>query len=75
MFKNNMKYIMGIDQYGETYHNLGKYPRKGFLKRLGYKKADKMHKDKKDGSVVHCGYVIGRNWINLYEVKPIEIKR
>ena len=75
MFKNNMKNIMGIDQYGQTYHKLGKYPRKELLERLGYKKADKMYRDKKDGSTVHCGYVIGRNWISLYEVKPIEIKR
>jgi hypothetical protein len=64
---------MGIDQYGETYYNLGKYPRKALLKRLGYKKAAKMYRDKKDGSTVHCGYVIGRYWISLYEVKPIEL--
>jgi hypothetical protein len=70
-----MKFIMGIDQYGDTYHNLGKYPRKELLNRLGYKKADKMYRDKKDGSVVHCGYVIGGRWINLYEMKPIEINQ
>jgi hypothetical protein len=70
-----MKFIIGIDQYGETYHNLGKYPRKELLKRLGYKKADKMYRDKKDGSAVHSGYVIGGNWINLYQIKPIEIKQ
>ena len=62
---------MGIDQYGETYHNLGKYPRKELLNRLGYKKADKMYVDKKDGSIAHIGYVIGRNWITLYEVKSL----
>ena len=70
-----MKFIVGIDQYGQTYHDLGKYPRKELLNRLGYKKADKMYQDKKDGSVVHCGYVIGGNWITLYEVKSIEIKQ
>jgi hypothetical protein len=65
-----MKYIMGIDQYGKTYHNLGKYPRKELLERLGYKKAaDKMYRDKKDGSTVHCGYVIGGLWIDLYTVE------
>ena len=55
-----MKYVMGIDQYGETYHYLGKFPRKELLKRLGYKKADEMYQDKKDGSTVHCVYFIGR---------------
>ena len=63
---------MEIDQYGQIYHNLGKYPRKELLERLGYKRADKMYIDKKDGSIVLCGYVIGRKWITLYEVKPIE---
>ena len=66
---------MGIDQYGQSYHNLGKYPRKELLSRLGYKKADKMYRDKKDGSTVHVGYVIGRLWIDLYKIEPFERKR
>ena len=66
---------MGIDQYGQTYHNLGKYPRKELLARLRYRKAEKMYQDKKDGSTMHCGYVIGRNWITLYEVNPVEVKQ
>lgn len=70
-----MKDIMGIDQYRHTYHDLGKYPRKELLSRLGYKTANRMYRDKKDGSTVHCGYVIGRIWIELYEVKPLEVKQ
>jgi len=70
-----MKSIIGIDQYGQTYHDLGKCPRKELLKRMGYKKADKMYRDKKNGSVVHCGYVIGGIWITLYEIKPIEVRQ
>ena len=27
--------------------------------------------DKKDGSVVHCGYVIGQHWLTAY--RPVEI--
>ena len=69
-----MKRIMGIDQYRQTYHNLGKYPRKELLERLGYTKAHKMYRDKKDGSSVHCGYVIGGLWIDLYTVEPFERK-
>jgi hypothetical protein len=68
----NMKHIMGIDKYGQTYHNLGKYPRKELLRRVGYKNARKMYRDKKDTSSVHCGYVIGRMWIELYTVEPFE---
>jgi hypothetical protein len=63
-----MKHIMGIDQYGQTYHNLGTYPRKELLERLGYTNARKIYRDKKDRSTVHCGYVIGRLWIELYKV-------
>jgi hypothetical protein len=74
MFKNNMKTTMGIDQYGTTYHDLGKYPRKELLSRLNYKNAQKMYRDKKDGSTVHCGYVIGGLWIGLYKVEPFERK-
>jgi hypothetical protein len=67
-----MKYRMGIDQYGQTYHNLGKYPRKELLKRLGYTNARKMYRDKKDSSTVHCGYVIGRFLVELFTVEPFE---
>jgi hypothetical protein len=67
--------IMGIDQYGEIYHDLGKHPRKELLRRLGYQSAARMYRDKKDGSSVVCGYVIGRFWIDLYRVEPLEVKR
>ena len=65
---------MGIDQYGNHYDDLGKYPRKALLEQLGYKNASKMYVDKKDGSSVHIGYIIGGNWITLYKVEPIEKK-
>jgi hypothetical protein len=37
-----MNWIMGIDQYGQTYHGLQPHPRKALLERLGRKKASKM---------------------------------
>ena len=58
-----MWFIMGIDQYGATYHDPGQHPRKELLKRLGHKAASKMYRDKKDGTAVHCGYVIGKIWV------------
>jgi len=67
-----MKFILGIDQYGQTYHKLGKYPRKELLNRLGYRKADKRYLDKNDGSTVHYGYVIGGHWITLYHIEPFD---
>lgn len=69
-----MDQVIGIDQYGQTYMNLGKSPRKELLKRLGYKKANRLYVDKKDGSTVAIGYVIGNIWITLHELKPIERK-
>ena len=68
-----MKTVMGRDQQGTTYHDLGRYPRKALLARLGYKKADKMYRDVKAGATNiagarHVGYVIGNLWITLYTV-------
>ena len=48
---------MGIDQWNNTYHDLGKYPRKALLMKLGTNKAKKIYVDKKDGTTAHVGYV------------------
>ncbi len=66
---------MAIDQYGQTYHGLGQHPRKELIERIGSGHVSKMYLDKKDGSVVHVGYVIGQHWLTLYEVKPFERSR
>lgn len=63
--------MMGIDQYGETYHDL-KHPRKELLERIGCGKVRKQYVDKKDGSVVQTGYVVGDRWVTLYNVTPWE---
>ena len=59
---------MAVDQYGQTFHSLGAHPRKALLDRLGYKKASRMFVDKKDGSAVQTGYVIGPHWLTVFEV-------
>lgn len=59
---------MAIDQYGQTYHNLGAHPRKALLERLGYKKAQRMWIDTKSGEPRHIGYIIGGYWLTLYKV-------
>jgi hypothetical protein len=66
-----MKTYMAIDQYGETYHDLGKFPRKALLERLGRSKAGKMYIDNNKGESFHCGWVIGNLWLTVYEVKPM----
>ena len=66
------KQFMGVDQWGNTYHNIGPHPRKALLERLGRKKASKMYMDKTDGSYRHVGWVIAGQWISVYEVKVME---
>ncbi len=68
------KNYMSIDQYGQTYHDLGKHPRKELMERLGCQHISKMYCDKKDGSTVHVGYLIGQHWWRLYEVKPFQME-
>lgn len=60
---------MAIDQYGQLYRDLGRYPRKALLERLGCKHADRIYRDDpltKD--VRHVGYIIGRLWLTIYTV-------
>lgn len=65
-------FTMGRDQYGQTYHSLGKHPRKELLNRLGRRHASKMYCDFKDGSTKHIGYIIAGLWITIYNVTPWE---
>lgn len=37
----------------------------------GGSRVGKMYRDKKDGRVVHVGYVIGEHWLTAYQ--PVEI--
>ena len=66
-----MTQYMAIDQHGHAYHGLT-YPRRDLLARLDRQHADKMYRDKLDGSTVHIGYVIAGYWLALYKVTPWE---
>jgi hypothetical protein len=61
---------MGVDQYGTHYDNLGQFPRKALLERMGCSFAEKMYNDLIDGGTRHTGYVISGCWITLYSIKP-----
>jgi hypothetical protein len=66
------KNYMGVDQYSDTYHDLGPYPRKELLARLDRKRCDKQYiDDTKTGETIHTGYVVAGLWITLFEVKPM----
>lgn len=62
------KVYMAIDQYGQTYHGLSKFPRKDLLERLYSTNATKMYIDDKRGNSYHTGYIINGLWLSLYEV-------
>ena len=64
---------MAIDQYGHTYHGLGKYPRTELLKKLGSSKAVPMYRDKLDGSTVRVGWIICGLWLEVFRVEPYEV--
>lgn len=64
---------MAIDQYGQTFHNLGQHPRKELLKRLGRSKASPMYVDKKDRKTCKIGWIIGGLWLTVYRVERMEI--
>lgn len=66
--KNN--FYMGIDQYGNTFHNL-KHPRKDLMEQIGTRHAEKMYTDGDDGKTYHTGYVVGGHWVRLYAVEPV----
>ncbi len=62
---------MAIDQYGQTYHDLGPHPRKALLERLSRERASKMYVDTPKGTV-HIGYIVAGLWLTLYSVERIE---
>jgi hypothetical protein len=65
------KQHMGIDQYGNTYHSLGRFPRKELLRRLCRSNAKKMYTDITSGGYRHIGWVIGGLWIRVFRVEPL----
>lgn len=63
----NGKPILYLDQYGHFW--IASTVRE-LCDRLGYSRASKMYIDKKDGSTVHIGYVVGPHWCAMFQ--PVE---
>lgn len=57
-----------IDQYGAP---VWARTAKELREKVGTGKVSKQYVDKKDGSTVHNGYVVGRRWFSAY--RPIEL--
>jgi hypothetical protein len=65
------KQWLAVDEYGQQIRLAGP-PRKALLDYLGRKHAQRIFRDKKDGSMVHVGYHIAGSWWTLYELIPME---
>jgi len=61
--------LMAIDQWGQTYHDIGPHPRKWLLDYFGRKSTNKIYCDTKDGGHRHVGYVVAGHWCQVYEVQ------
>ena len=64
----NGKQTLYMDQWGNKFWAKTV---KSLRDKVGGGRISKMYVDKKDGSVVHCGYVIGQHWLTAY--RPVEI--
>lgn len=67
----NGKPTLYIDQWGSKFWaNTVRDLRKQV--GMGGSKVSKMYQDKKDGTTVHVGYVVGQHWLTAF--KRVEIK-
>ena len=60
--------VLGIDQYGNHYKDLGRFPRKALTEQLLTKHVCKMYVDTRAGETKHIGYIIAGFWITLYYI-------
>ena len=66
-----LEWVMGRDQYGATFHDLGDYPRRELMHRIGVRSARLMYRDSLVTSKARrVGYVVGGHWVELYRVRP-----
>jgi len=64
--------LMYMDQYGYKYHaSTIKELKKAVCPYTKSPKVSKMYRDKKDGRIVHVGYIVSDHWLTAY--KPVEI--
>ena len=65
----NGKFTLYIDQYGNKFSAKTVKELRDQI-GMGGTKVSKQYTDKKDGSTVHTGYVIGQHWLTAFQ--PVE---
>jgi hypothetical protein len=63
-----------IDQYGHKYHASNRKELVKEVSAYGSPKVAIMYQDKKDGTTVKVGYVIGGHWLTEYKRIERDIK-
>ena len=64
----NGKYTLYIEQWGNRFHASTV---RHLREQIGGGRVSKLYQDKRDGSTVHVGYVIGQHWLTAY--RPVEL--
>jgi hypothetical protein len=64
------KRLLYVDQYGNRFYASTVAELRSQI-AMGGSRVSKMYRDKKDGSVVHVGYVVGEHWLTAYA--PVEV--
>jgi hypothetical protein len=65
------KTLLYIDQYGQKYLASTIKELKKEVSPYGNLPVSKMYRDKKNGTTVHVGYIVGQHWCTAYQ--PVEI--
>lgn len=63
-----MKRYMAMDQYGNTYHDIGPHPRQWLLDHFCRQRAQKMYRDP---NARHVGWIIAGHWLEVFRVFPL----
>lgn len=61
----NGKEMLYVDQYGNKFFASTVKELRSKI-GMGGSSVRKMYRDKKDGTTIHCGYVIGSHWLTMY---------
>ena len=62
----NGKPLLYIDQWGNRFWAVTVKELRSQI-GMGGSRVSKMYVDKKDGSAVHVGYVVGQHWLTAYQ--------
>ena len=69
MSESQVKQHMGLDQWGNTFHDLGPHPRAELMRRLGCVHAEVI---RVDPGARRVGWKVGPHWVEVFQVLPLD---